>query len=73
VITIYANTASPKCYVLTLEEVKDAAHRGENASGVVSHWLQPKSYALPIFEEAWDRLGTPASLPTLDIPKEDTR
>jgi hypothetical protein len=63
VITIYANTASPRCYVLTLEEVKAAAHRGENALGTVSHWLQPKSYALPIFEEAWDRLGNPASLP----------
>ncbi len=60
VITINANTATPKCYVLTLDEVKAAAHRGVNAAGTVSFWLQPKSYALAEFEEAWDRLGSPS-------------
>lgn len=59
VITINANTQDPTCFVLTLEEVKAAAHRGVNDSGKVSFWLQPKSYALPEYEEAWDRLGTP--------------
>lgn len=61
IITIHANTASPACYIMTLDEVKDAAHRGVNDAGKVSYWLQPKSYALPCFEEAWDRLGSPAS------------
>src|SRR5690242_24565 len=28
IITVNANTASPICYVLTLDEVKAAAHRG---------------------------------------------
>ena len=61
VITINANTASPTCYVLTRDEVKASAHRGVNDAGKVSYWLQPKSYALPIYEEAWDRLGSPES------------
>lgn len=63
VITIHANTANPTCYVMSLEEVKASAHRGENAQGKVSYWLQPKSYALPAYEEAWDRLGSPESKP----------
>lgn len=61
IVTIHANTASPVCYVMTLAEVKDAAHRGINEVGKISYWLQPKSYALPHFEEAWDRLGSPVS------------
>ena len=59
IITIHANTASPICYVLTLDEIKAAAHRGVNAAGTVSYWLQPKSYALPEYLEAWERLGLP--------------
>lgn len=64
IITINANTASPTCFVLTRDEVKAAAHRGENAVGTVSFWLQPKSYALPEYQEAWDRLGSPDGLAT---------
>lgn len=59
VITINANTAAPTCFVLTLDEVKAAAHRGVNGAGTVSYWLQPKSYALAEYQEAWDRLGLP--------------
>lgn len=44
---------------MTLDEVKDAAHRGENASGKVSYWLQPRSYDQPEYKEAWHRLGEP--------------
>lgn len=48
VITIRANTATPTCYGLTLEEVKALAHRGvSSTNGKVSFWLQPKSYAQP--------------------------
>ena len=32
---------------------------GVNDGGKVSYWLQPKSYARPEYEEAWDRLGNP--------------
>lgn len=59
VVTTLANSASPVCYVLNLDEVKAAAHRGVNAGGIVSYWLQPKSYELPDYLEAWDRLGSP--------------
>jgi hypothetical protein len=43
---------------MTLDEVKASAHRGER-EGRVSFWLQPKSYALPEYAEAWQRLGDP--------------
>lgn len=59
VITIDANTAHPKCYILSLNEVKAAAHRGVNEAGKVSFWLQPNSYALPAYQEKWERLGNP--------------
>jgi hypothetical protein len=59
IVTINANTDTPKCYVLTIEEVKANANRNVNVAGTVSYWLEPKSYALPIFLEAWDRLGSP--------------
>lgn len=59
IITVGALTETPRCYVMTLEEVKAAAHRGVNAAGTVSCWLQPKSYTMPAFEEAWHRLGKP--------------
>src|SRR3546814_13352501 len=62
VVTINANTASPTCFVLTLDEVKAAAHRGVNQAGTASYWLQPKSYALEEYREAWDRLGSPDAL-----------
>jgi hypothetical protein len=58
IITINANTAAPTCYVMTLAEVKAAAHRGEK-EGRISFWLQPKAYAIPIYEETWHRLGDP--------------
>ena len=59
IITINANSDSPTCYLLTLEEVKEAVHRGVNEGGKVSFWLQPKAYALPEYQEAWHRLGVP--------------
>ncbi|WP_227340125.1 hypothetical protein [Sphingopyxis sp. P8] len=59
IITLNANSASPVCYVLTLEEVRQLAARNVNSSGQVSHWLEPKVYAVPEFEEAWHRLGDP--------------
>ncbi|MCJ2109003.1 hypothetical protein MKK70_27275 [Methylobacterium sp. E-041] len=60
IITTLANTAAPICYVMTLREVKEGAHRGESAAGV-TYWLQPKAYALPAYFEAWDRLSEPTA------------
>jgi hypothetical protein len=59
VMTIDANTASPSCYVLTLDEVKAAAQRGVNAAGTISYWLPPRAYTKPEYHEAWERLGSP--------------
>jgi len=60
IITINANTPTPTCYILTLDEIKAAAHRGENAAGTISYWLQPRSYAIADYQEAWGRLGSPS-------------
>lgn len=62
IVTVNANTPTPVWCVLTRDEVKATAHRGVNAAGTVSYWLQPKAYALPQYEEAWDRLGSPAAM-----------
>lgn len=59
IITINANSDAPTCYLLTVDEVKAAASRNVNGSGQVSHWLEPRSYALPEYREAWHRLGEP--------------
>lgn len=59
VITLRANSDSPTCYILTMEEVRQLATRTVNGKGVVSHWLEPKHYAVPEYEEAWHRLGSP--------------
>ena len=51
-------TAEQNIYILKPEEVKELAHRGEK-NGKVSYWLQPKTYAIPEFENAWHRIGDP--------------
>ena len=58
VITIHANTDQPICFIMTLDEVRELAHRGEK-DGRVTYWLQPKAYDHEAFRNAWDRLGTP--------------
>jgi hypothetical protein len=66
IITINVHDDRPVSYVMTLDEVKASAHRGINQAGLVSYGLQPKTYALQSYEEAWHRLGDPDSLgPTL--------
>jgi hypothetical protein len=65
VITILANTPSPKCFVLTLDEVRDNALKVANPAGVVSLWLLPKFYDQPAFAENWGRLGNPYDLPAM--------
>jgi hypothetical protein len=49
---------SPCAYILLPVEVRDLAHRGEK-DGRVSYWLQPSSYCVPKYREAWQRLGDP--------------
>lgn len=47
---------APQAYVLLPGEVKNLAHRGEK-DGKVSYWLQPVSYCVGEFHEAWERIG----------------
>jgi hypothetical protein len=47
---------APECFVLTPKEVCKLAHKGEK-DGKVSYWLQPKDYAVPKFQEKWERIG----------------
>ena len=49
-------TKTPRAYILKPDEVERLAHRGE-MEGRVSYWLQPRDYAVPEYEEAWERIG----------------
>ncbi len=47
-------TDAPESFVLTPDEVRRLAHRGEK-DGRVSYWLQPKDYEKDDFRDAWMR------------------
>jgi hypothetical protein len=47
----------PECFILTPEELKKLAHRGEK-DGTVSYWLQPREYEQDQFLENWERIGS---------------
>ena len=46
----------PNVFIMTPEEVKSLAHRGEK-EGRISYWLQPKSYDQADYRDAWSRIG----------------
>ena len=46
----------PDCFIMTPDEVRRLAHRGEK-DGRVSYWLQPKAYDQPDFRNNWTRIG----------------
>ena len=48
----------PTIYVMTPDEVKKMAHRGVKGD-IVSFWLQPRSYEVKEFKNAWERIGNP--------------
>lgn len=56
VITLYANTDEPSCYILTLDEVKANAAKNTNKAGKVSYWLPSKFFMADIYKNAWQRL-----------------
>lgn len=58
VITVHANTDSPVCYVLRLEEVRSLAVQDKNGG---AWWLEPSAYERSEFRDAWDRLTSTAS------------
>jgi hypothetical protein len=49
-------TKEPSAFVLTPEEVKSLAHRGEK-DGRVSYWMQSPRYDTPQFRDKWDRIS----------------
>lgn len=48
--------SKPTAFILTPNEVKRLAHRGEK-EGRVSFWLHTNAYETDQFREAWDRIG----------------
>src|SRR5262249_29103027 len=52
---------APECFVLTPEDVRRLAHRGEK-DGRVSFWLQPRDYEVEEFCEGWGRIGSGLSV-----------
>lgn len=50
--------SDPQAYVMRPGEVRKLAHRREK-DGRVSFWLQPSSYCVDEFHEAWKRIGEP--------------
>ena len=49
-------TSNPECFVLTPNEVRELAHKGEK-DGKISFSLQPKQYATDVYREKWERIG----------------
>jgi len=56
IVVAEAGSGDPRAYILTPEEVKQRAHKGEK-DGRVSFWLQPAGYDIKEFTEAWERIG----------------
>jgi hypothetical protein len=56
IIVTNAATDKPVCFIMTPDEVKRLAHRGEK-DGRVSYWLQPNKYHTDEFREKWGRIG----------------
>jgi hypothetical protein len=60
VITTYANSDQPECYILTLDEVKATACRDKG--GKQQYWLEAKNFNNPDFkrkyQDKWDRMTT---------------
>ena len=57
VIVTAATGDKPTCYILTPDQVKRLAHRGEKG-GRVSYWLRYKCYAVEENRERWDLIGS---------------
>lgn len=50
VVCVRAHPDKPDCFILTSEEIRHLAHKGEK-NGRTSYWLQPKSYYLDKFRQ----------------------
>jgi hypothetical protein len=56
VICVLHGTEEYICYVMTPDEVKKLAHKGEK-KGRVSYWLQRKEYEKDEYKNNWRRIG----------------
>jgi hypothetical protein len=56
IIVTEATADKPTCYILTPEQVRSMAHKGEK-DGRISCWLPHKRYAVEEFCEQWNRIG----------------
>ena len=45
----------PNAFILLPNEIKELAHREEKGSRV-SYWLEPNTYDIELFKEAWHRI-----------------
>jgi len=59
IITVNANSDSPTCYVLSLDDVRLIACRDKG--GEQRYWLEPRDYERDEFRDAWHRVGIPAA------------
>lgn len=57
VVTVNANSDSPTCYILALDDVRQIASRDKG--GKQQYWLEPRDFERDEFREAWERLCTP--------------
>ncbi len=46
----------PDCYILTSDEVRQLAHRGEK-NGKISYWLQRPNYEKELYKGKWEKIG----------------
>ena len=62
IITVHANSDTPACYVLRLEDVRALATQDRNGD---RWWLEPRAYDWDESREAWHRLvlEPPQSVP----------
>lgn len=55
VACIGVHTDSPRCFVMSPEEVSERAYRDKDGE---NHWLQPPRYDTEEFADRWDRIGS---------------
>jgi hypothetical protein len=55
VVVCIGVTDSPRCFVLTPDEVITLANRDKHGE---NHWLEPLQYDTEEFAERWDRIGS---------------
>ncbi len=59
IITVGANSESPRCFVLSLDDVRRSASRDKG--GEQRYWLEPRDYDRDEYRDAWHRIGVSLS------------